>query len=340
MTRMGWVTTGDVAEFLAEAGPFLRRERARNTILLTVAETARANPRYYASGGAPASDGTADKTANGEASGEASGDGLANTVGSPLYGWWTPDLAPAAGTAGQVGQAGAAGMAGAEGPDAVRGAFLHTPPFPVVLSGMPAQAAAELAAKTLAGRPISGVTAHADAAAAFSAAWAEHTGGTVKPHLRSRLYRLAEIAGPDPLPDGAPRVAGDGDAALLTDWFEAFSVEVHEMAVPDHAAAVRERLSYGGLTLWEVRGEPVCVVGLTRQVAGMVRVGPVYTPPRQRGRGYASAATAEVSRSALAAGAQEVLLYTDLENPVSNSIYQRIGYREVEDRVVLAFSEH
>jgi RimJ/RimL family protein N-acetyltransferase len=338
MTRMGWVTTGDVAEFLAEAGPFLRQERARNTILLTVAETARANPRYYASGGAPASD----ETANGEAS----GDGLANTVGSPLYGWWTPDLAPATGTAGMAGTAGAAraaraaGTAGAEGPDSVRGAFLQTPPFPVVLSGMPAQAAAELAAKTLAGRPISGVTAHAEAAAAFSAVWAEHTGGTVTPHLRSRLYRLAELAGPDPLPDGAPRVAGDGDAALLTEWFEAFSVEVHEMAVPDHAAAVRERLSYGGLTLWEVRGEPVCVVGLTRQVAGMVRVGPVYTPPRQRGRGYASAATAEVSRSALAAGAQEVLLYTDLENPVSNSIYQRIGYREVEDRVVLAFSKH
>jgi predicted GNAT family acetyltransferase len=33
-----------------------------------------------------------------------------------------------------------------------------------------------------------------------------------------------------------------------------------------------------------------------------------------------------------------VLLYTDLANPVSNSIYQRIGYRDVEDRVVLSFS--
>jgi hypothetical protein len=71
----------------------------------------------------------------------------------------------------------------------------------------------------------------------------------------------------------------------------------------------------------------------------MVRVGPVYTPPEFRGHGYASAATAAASQQALDAGASEVLLFTDLANPVSNSIYQRIGYRAVEDRIVLAFQE-
>jgi GNAT superfamily N-acetyltransferase len=70
----------------------------------------------------------------------------------------------------------------------------------------------------------------------------------------------------------------------------------------------------------------------------MVRVGPVYTPPELRGHGYASAVTAAVSRQALDAGAAQVLLFTDLANPVSNAIYQRIGYRPVEDRTVLAFS--
>ena len=70
----------------------------------------------------------------------------------------------------------------------------------------------------------------------------------------------------------------------------------------------------------------------------MVRIGPVYTPPERRGRGYGSAATAAASQRLLEAGAEEVLLYTDLANPVSNSIYQRIGYRAVEDRVVLDFT--
>jgi GNAT superfamily N-acetyltransferase len=298
---MGWVTTGEVSEFITEAGSFLREERARNTILLTVAETARLNPRRFTASASPA-------------------------VRSPLYGWWTPGPDGADAVRGTVG-------------GAVRGAFLHTPLFPVLLSGIPAEAAAELAARTLAGRPITGVNGYAEAARAFSEAWAANTGGAVEVHLRSRLYRLAELTWPDPMPAGAPRVAEDGDAALLTDWFAAFSDEVNDMGARDHADAVRERLSYGGLTIWEAAGEPVSIAGLTRQVAGMVRVGPVYTPPRARGHGYASAVTAEVSRAALAAGADEVLLYTDLANPVSNSIYQRIGFRVVEDRVVLAFTE-
>jgi ribosomal protein S18 acetylase RimI-like enzyme len=284
---MGWVTTGDVAAFLATAGDFLRAERARNTVLLTVSETARRNPGHYAGGSQP------------------------EDIG-PLYGWCTDD-------------------------GAIVGAFLHTPPFPVLLSAMSPQAAARLAA-TLAGRPLAGVNGNEAAAEAFAAAWSERTGCETHLHLRTRLYRLGGLVWPDPAPDGAPRIPREGDAALLADWFEAFSAEVHELTGTDQMAAVRDRLSYGGLTLWESGGRPVCVAGQTRQVAGMVRVGPVYTPPELRGRGYASAATAEVSRAALAAGAQEVLLYTDLLNPVSNSIYQRIGYREVEDRVVLAFA--
>jgi predicted GNAT family acetyltransferase len=69
----------------------------------------------------------------------------------------------------------------------------------------------------------------------------------------------------------------------------------------------------------------------------MVRVGYVYTPPELRGRGYAGAATAAVSRAALEDGVAGVLLFTDLANPTSNALYQRLGYRPVEDRVILTF---
>jgi predicted GNAT family acetyltransferase len=102
-------------------------------------------------------------------------------------------------------------------------------------------------------------------------------------------------------------------------------------------ALVEDRIGYGGLTLWEADGVPVSLAGLTRTVAGAVRVGPVYTPPALRGRGYAAAVTAAVSRAALGAGAREVLLFTDLANPTSNALYQRIGYVPVTDRVVLDF---
>jgi GNAT superfamily N-acetyltransferase len=294
MTGMGWRTTGDAAEFLAAAGEYLWRERARNTVILTVSEQLRLSPARYAQ--------------------PAGGDAADGPAGCPLLGWWTD-------------HAGAVG-----------GAFLHTPPHPLLLTAVPAAAAAGLAA-ALAGRPLGGVNGYAEAAEAFAATWRAATpGGQATQERRLRLYRLGELAWPDPVPDGAPRVAADRDAPLLAGWFGAFAEEVHDTdAGEDQAVAVRDKLSHGGVTVWEAGGRAVSIAAVTRQVVKMVRVGPVYTPPELRGRGYASAVTAEVSRRAREAGAEEVLLYTDLANPTANSIYQRIGYRAVEDRVVLAF---
>jgi RimJ/RimL family protein N-acetyltransferase len=291
MAAMAWQTTDDVAEFLATAGPYLRRERVRNTVILSVTESMRVNVQ-------PA--GLAD----------------AARAGRPLLGWWSD---PAG---------------------AVAGAFMHTPPFPVVLTEVALAAAAELAAVTLAARPLGGVNAHPEVAEAFGDAWrAGRRGGRVDEHRRQRLYRLATLVWPDPAPGGAARLAGDADAALTAGWFAAFAREVHDMGDgEDQTAAAREKISHGWVMVWEAGGEPVAIACHTMPVAGQVRIGPVYTPPERRGHGYASAATAALSQRLLEAGAEEVLLYTDLANPVSNSIYQRIGYRPVEDRVVLAFS--
>lgn len=324
---MGWRTTGDVEVFLAAAGDYLRAERARNTVLLTVAETLRQNPARY----------------RGEEAGP---------DGQPLFGWW----ASGADTRGDLGVPGdpggpgapaAPGASAAPGPSAapgarmageVGGAFLHTPPFPVVLAAVPAARAADLAEVTLAGRRLSGVNAHPEAALAFGVAWQESAGGTTAVRDRMRLYRLERLAWPARPADGGHRIASPADAALLGQWLAAFQREANDHGGTDATAEVRDRLSYGGLALWEAAGRAVALAGVSRTVAGMVRVGRVYTPPELRGRGYASALTAAVSQRALDTGADEVLLYTDLANPVSNSIYRRLGYRPVEDRLALAFS--
>jgi predicted GNAT family acetyltransferase len=68
-----------------------------------------------------------------------------------------------------------------------------------------------------------------------------------------------------------------------------------------------------------------------------VRIGPVYTPPDLRGRGYASALTAELSAELLAGGRDYCFLYTDLANPTSNRIYQAIGYEFVCESAEYAF---
>jgi predicted GNAT family acetyltransferase len=63
----------------------------------------------------------------------------------------------------------------------------------------------------------------------------------------------------------------------------------------------------------------------------------VYTPPGRRGRGYATALVAALSAELLAAGRRFCFLYTDLANPTSNRIYQRIGYERVCDSAEIRF---
>ena len=55
----------------------------------------------------------------------------------------------------------------------------------------------------------------------------------------------------------------------------------------------------------------------------------IPTPVPHRGHGYASGVVAHASKLALASGARGCTLFTDLMNPVSNRIYERIGYRRV-----------
>ncbi len=222
----------------------------------------------------------------------------------------------------------------------IRAAFVHTPPHPLLLSPLP-PGAAELLVATLrdAGRSLSAVDGPDDAANAFADAWQAATGRSYAVRRRTRLYVLPELIWPSPMPPGAARVGTEADLELLTRWYVEFGAEAGEPR-PTMEPIVRDRIGYGGLTLWEVDGVPVSMAGVTRMLdGGGMRVAPVYTPKQLRGRGYAGAVTAAVSQAALDAGAAEVSLFTDLANPTSNALYQRLGYRPVEDRVILEFED-
>jgi RimJ/RimL family protein N-acetyltransferase len=216
------------------------------------------------------------------------------------------------------------------------GAFFQTPPFPVLISSLPAGSADWLLDDLAASRPAPiGVNVTSADEPSVLAAWAALTGGTAVSRLRSRLHKLWVLTPPEPMPPGAARVADDGDRDLLVDWCTAFARETTAGAPGRAERMVDDRLSHHGFTLWESGGEPVSLAGLQREVAGVARVTDVYTPPAHRRRGYGGAVTAAVSRSALAAGASAVVLFTDLANPTSNALYQRLGYRAIGDRVTL-----
>ncbi|KUN21290.1 acetyltransferase [Streptomyces antibioticus] len=223
---------------------------------------------------------------------------------------------------------------------AVRAAWFRTPPHWLTLTPLAAEDAAALAAHLAGlGHPLPGVSADRGTAVAFAEAWRRHTGAEVTPWQHQRLYRLAEPTAPDPMPPGRARIAGKADRELLVRWFDGFLDDVGKTAAGDSEAWADARVEHGGALLWETPdGIPVSLAAEHPMIAGQVRVGPVYTPPEQRGRGYAAAVTDAAGRAAREAGAEEVLLFADLANPTSNGVYQRVGYRGVADFTVYDFT--
>jgi predicted GNAT family acetyltransferase len=232
--------------------------------------------------------------------------------GTPVFGWWS-----------------AGGTASA--------ACFHTPPYPLLLSGAVeavAPLAAELARRQ---RSLPGVNGPAELAESFAAAWQEQAGAGSFVERRSRLFVLDQLIPPEPRPAGRARLATQADTELLTGWFAQFYVDMGE-SHGDPQGSLRDQLSFDGLMLWETDGgTPVSMAGHNRPAAGVTRVGPVYTPEALRRRGYGAAVTVAISQAALDQGAT-VVLFTDLANPTSNALYQRLGYRAVADRLVLGFS--
>jgi GNAT superfamily N-acetyltransferase len=222
----------------------------------------------------------------------------------------------------------------------VAGAAFRTPPYGLSTSAIPAQANEIVVARLLAIDPdLPGVVGPRDTAEPFAKHWAQRTDTTVVEERAGRLYRLATLD--RPVVPGRARLAGMDDVPLVAKWWREFQVEVGGPVLddPDRSESFIQRsLKVGnGLTLWEVDGQPASFASAALPLEGMSRIGPVFTPPAFRGKGYGSAVTAAASQWALDGGAENVLLFTDLANPTSNSIYQRIGYRPVHDTTELAF---
>ena len=175
----------------------------------------------------------------------------------------------------------------------------------------------------------------------FVAAYARLHGVAPEPRVQQGIYALESVLPPE-RPLGAPREATPADRELLVRWWGEFGVEALSALEQDEEQNGRN-VDYkltapgNGIALWEVGGEPMSAVGYGSPTPTGVRIGPVYTPPEFRGRGYASALTAHVSTEQLAAGRSFCFLYTDLANPTSNKIYVSIGYRRVCDSVQYAF---
>ncbi|MEV6965249.1 GNAT family N-acetyltransferase [Hamadaea sp. NPDC051192] len=226
---------------------------------------------------------------------------------------------------------------------AVVGAGMRTAPFephPPFLLPMPDEAAVALGrALHERGEEIAAINGALPAVQLCATELVRHQSGRVEVGQHTRLHELGDLIPPKRVP-GELRRATEDDVDLVQAWYEAFGADADEQAgrprgTSFHEAPDREgtlqTLVTKNIWFWvDETGEPVHLTGANPPSYGVARVGPVYTPPEQRGRGWASAAVAEVSRRIVAEGAR-ACLFTDQANPTSNKIYAALGYHPVVD---------
>ena len=221
---------------------------------------------------------------------------------------------------------------------AVTGCAVQTPPHNVIVAAGTGEDVRALA-RGLGDLDIvvPGVVGLTPGVHEFAAAWCEGQARTAMEDRASRLFRLDTLVAPRPA-EGSARIATQDDLDLVVDWFDAFVREVGGTGPGDLRRSLTVRIAAGRVLLWVTAGEIVSFLGHSPVLAGHARIGPVYTPPEHRGRGYASNLAAAASDALLALDAVPTL-FTDLANPTSNSIYQTIGYKPVADAYEITFVE-
>jgi GNAT superfamily N-acetyltransferase len=207
-------------------------------------------------------------------------------------------------------------------------AALQTPPYNVLIAKPRDDEALERLVSAI-DVELPGVTAAVPEVDRFVGLW----GRPVEQTQANTIWALHDLVEPPSVP-GAAREATRGDLDLVVEWWST-------LGAPDDLVRqqVEQRLGApdGGVALWEAGGEIVSMCGYGSPTPTGIRIGLVYTPPEHRGRGYAAAVTADVSRRQLAAG-RFCFLYTDATNATAEGIYARLGYGRVCESRQFAFA--
>jgi uncharacterized protein len=182
---------------------------------------------------------------------------------------------------------------------------------------------------------LPGVNGEVATAASFAGRWTERRRSAAVPTQGQRLYELTELKEIGRV-DGQLRKADARDQRLVVKWLQEFDAEAHVLA-RDVQSFVNAALLTERVWLWDAGGT-VSMAIFSKPVEGVVRISGVYTPKEERGLGYAGACVHGLSARLTEAG-HRCILYTDLGNPTSNSIYRRIGYKAVSEGICYRFDQ-
>lgn len=218
----------------------------------------------------------------------------------------------------------------------IRLVAIMTPPFNLVIyevNNIANDDAIELFIKELAKlqTQIPGVLAEKSLAERFAIKYSSLAMKSLQDGMKMRIYRLDEVQKVGNSL-GKLRLAVEQDLYYLPYWHMAFSSDcgLGLPDIPSMLEKVRNSLNEKKLFIWE-DSIPVSQAAMGRKTLNAAIVNAVYTPPHYRGNGYATSCVANLSRHLLDSGFKFCSLFTNLANPVSNSVYMKIGYKPVCD---------
>lgn len=205
----------------------------------------------------------------------------------------------------------------------------------LVLSNLPMEASQFLATavfeKDLRPREVTGPRM---AASAFARTWQSEANVSFSVLMEQGVYRADKIdVAFCAKENGSLMVATAADLEVAGQFCLAFLKDCFPFR-EDHATEAerlcKTHVDRGTLHFWKnSQGEVVSMAASIRGSKNAGCLSLVYTPPQWRGKGYASAVTAALSAKIMKDGKKFCTLFTDLANPTSNSIYQKIGYQKI-----------
>lgn len=216
-------------------------------------------------------------------------------------------------------------------------AFLRTPPYNLIFAyfsgdlDILSSPVCEFIINHYGSMP--GITGEAESSKKLADTYCRLTGTDIRKTMNQRIYRLDSL-NPLKLAEGRLRKAAAGDRDTLESWSRAFAQEA--LGKKEHESGIDEMVREGTLFVWETE-KIKTMAAICRPVLHGISISLVYTPIEYRKQGYATAIVHSLCRMLLDSGYKYCTLYTDLANPVSNSIYVKIGFVPMYESIQIDF---
>ena len=210
----------------------------------------------------------------------------------------------------------------------VQSIAMRTAPHNLTLTPMSLAQAARLAEVVAEVDPdMPGVSGSAETVDFFVSRWNSLAGTQLALNSQELIYNLPSLK--IFYVNGELRPATSSDLPLIIEWTKNFAIDTG-LEMPQLESSVQNSIEEGRSYLWIYNGMPVSLAGhapLVQTPTGTVgRIGPVYTPPEFRQRGFAGSITSALSEKLIRQGIF-VMLYTAAENETSNGVYKRLGFQ-------------